>query len=93
MRTVWLVALLGLGCCYLVNAVPNQALYPFGDDYGDTRLEVEDDVSSSEVILETPMAFYDNRYRTVYVSPTSILLFHFWQSNLCRHFQDRFYCI
>jgi hypothetical protein len=43
-------------------------LYPFGTQHGDIRMDVGDDISSNEVHLETPIAFYDDYFPSLYVS-------------------------
>ena len=46
----------------------SQQLLPFGTDYLDVRLPAEDDVSSDEISLQTPIVFYDTVYESIYVS-------------------------
>jgi len=53
-----------------ITAIDRRQLFPFGAAQGDTRMEVGDDLSSSEVQLRTPIVFYDDLYSSLYVSAT-----------------------
>ncbi len=53
--------------------MPKQAFFPFGQEHGDKRLPVGDDISSEEVQLKTPISFYDETFSSLYVS---ILVLH-----------------
>ena len=68
LRTV----LLGVCMCVCgwrdVAAIPRERLYPFGSDHGDSRLEEADDISSTEIALNVPVAFYDDVFYSIYVS-------------------------
>ena len=43
-------------------------LFPFGVQHDDHRLDVGDDISSEEIMLETQIAFYDNYFDSIFVS-------------------------
>lgn len=57
----------------LTSALRREDFYPFGEEQGDQRLPIGDDENSPEFQLETPIAFFDYRYRSIYVS---ILIFY-----------------
>lgn len=69
--SVFLVGILGSGCLGLRS----EDLYPYGTPQGDRRVVVEDDGSSPEVQLNTTIAFYDERFRSVYVNLNGFLSF------------------
>jgi len=50
-------------------------LYPKGQEHGDSKLAVGDDVSSNEVQLEIPIAFYDDYYPSIFVNTNGLLSF------------------
>ena len=60
-----LLMLLHLHC---ITAIDRRELFPFGAPQGDDRLDVGDDVSSSEVQLRTRVVFYDDFFSSLYVS-------------------------
>jgi len=60
-----LLMLLHLHC---ITAIDRRQLFPFGAPQGDDRLDVGDDISSSEVQLTTPIVFYDDYFSSLYVS-------------------------
>ncbi|KAK6191563.1 hypothetical protein SNE40_003218 [Patella caerulea] len=60
---------------HLVHGVPLKLFYPYGQKAGDEVLPVGDDLSSDEFSLNTPIAFYENYYRTVYVNVNGHLSF------------------
>jgi len=62
---VLLLLLLHLNC---ITAIDRLQLFPFGATQGDDRLDVGDDISSSEVQLSTPIVFYDDYFSSLYVS-------------------------
>lgn len=87
-RRLSIIQLMGTGSCLAalwgVLALSSasmgltvEELYPFGSQQGDRRLAVEDDVSSPEFFLNTSIAFYDDRFDSLYVSllHLSLLLF------------------
>lgn len=43
-------------------------LYSFGDEVGDERLEIGDDVSSASISLQVPLTFYEQQFSNIYVS-------------------------
>lgn len=49
-------------------AVPFSLFFPSGEDRGDRVLRAGDDVSSDEIALQTPIAYYDDRYSSIFVS-------------------------
>jgi len=56
-------------------AIHSQDLYPFGTEHGDERLPIGDDEHSSEFQLSTPIAFYDYRYRSLYINTNGVISF------------------
>ena len=67
----------GLECCIGVllmlqlhhtTAIDRLQLFPFGAPQGDERMDVGDDVSSSEIQLRTRIVFYDDVFSSLYVS-------------------------
>jgi len=62
------VAVLLLSHLHCIAAIDRLQLFPFGATQGDARLDVGDDVSSSEVQLRTPIVFYDDIFSSLYVS-------------------------
>lgn len=52
-----------------------EELYPFGSQQGDRRLAVEDDLSSPEFFLNTSIAFYDERFTSLYVNLNGFVSF------------------
>lgn len=72
LRLVHFVVL--LGCSWQGGwALPRDKLFPFGTEQGDKRLEQADDVSSTEIPLNIPVAFYDQIYYSIFVSiPVSL---------------------
>lgn len=51
-----------------VTAIDRSELFPFGSDSEDSTLTQADDVSSGEIKLAVPVAFYDSLYQSIYVS-------------------------
>lgn len=49
-------------------AVSRDFLYPHGRGVPDQLLPPQDDVSSPEIFLKTPIVFYDEQYYSIYVS-------------------------
>ena len=49
-------------------AVPIETFYEFGDLAGDARLTLGTDAVSERIDLNTSIAFYDQVYRSAYVS-------------------------
>ena len=49
-------------------AIDRSDLFPFGNEMEDTTLKASDDVSSGEIKLALPIAFYDQLYQRIYVS-------------------------
>lgn len=56
-------------CC--VNSVPLSLFYEFGPESGDSVLPAGDDLSSSEIQLLTPVAFFDQVHPSIFVSKIS----------------------
>jgi hypothetical protein len=54
-----------LGC---ISAVPFSLFFPSGEGRGDTILQTGDDISTNEIPLNTPIAYYDGTYSSIYVS-------------------------
>ena len=52
-------------------AIDRRQLFPFGATQGDMRMDVGDDISSSEVQLRTRIVFYDDSFSSLYVSVNS----------------------
>ena len=52
------------------QSLRKEEFYPFGDEQNDLRLTLGDDVSSEEIHLNTPVAFYDSYIPSLYVSKT-----------------------
>ena len=54
----------------LSNGLFVSQLYPFGSQNGDIELpaQIEEDVSSSEIRLNTPVKFFDREYKSIFVS-------------------------
>lgn len=65
MRSTLLPLLLFLG---LTSALQRGFLYPHGRGVPDQILPPQDDVSSPEVFLKTPIVFYNDVYTSVFVS-------------------------
>lgn len=62
--------------CYLIfncNAITKDQLYPFGIQDDHLRQD-SDDVSSPEVQLSIPIVFYENIYKSIFVSIAFIWL-------------------
>ncbi|ESO97555.1 hypothetical protein LOTGIDRAFT_208735 [Lottia gigantea] len=60
----------------LVHGVPLRLFYSYGENArNNVTLNVGDDVSSDEVTLNTPIAFYENYYRNVYINVNGHLSF------------------
>ena len=70
---------LGLGVLFHVvgklQAITKNDLYPYGVQQGDERLQVGDDISSSEVQLVVPISFYERLHTSLYVSTMIITIF------------------
>jgi nidogen (entactin) len=64
---MWRVILI-VSWATLALCVTRQGLFPFGDNQGDKRLPVGDDISSEEIQLKTPVAFYDSLYNSIFVN-------------------------
>jgi len=62
-----LLLILG-GSISIVAGLNRVELYPFGTVQGDQRLPVGDDVSSADIYLRTPVAFYGEMFTSLYVS-------------------------
>lgn len=56
-------------------AVPFSLFFPSGEDRGDRVLRAGDDVSSDEIALQTPIAYYDDRYSSIFVNNNGHLSF------------------
>ena len=50
------------------EAITKQDLYTYGVEHEDRRLQVGDDISSSEVQLVVPISFYERLHTSLYVS-------------------------
>jgi hypothetical protein len=48
--------------------VPFSLFFPSGEGRGDTILQTGDDISTNEIPLNTPIAYYDGTYSSIYVS-------------------------
>ena len=61
---------LGLTVCLFGNlhAISKQELFPYGIQLGDERLQVGDDISSSEIQLDVPVVFYESFQNSIFVS-------------------------
>lgn len=65
-----------------LDAITKIDLYPYGEPQGDERLQVGDDISSSEIQLVVPISFYERLHTSLYVSKYAysyllLLLFFF----------------
>ncbi len=64
--------LLGLGLMVFLTgnleAISKQDLFPYGIQLGDERLQVGDDISSSEIQLNVPVVFYESFHNSIFVS-------------------------
>ncbi|XP_053375002.1 nidogen-1-like [Mercenaria mercenaria] len=69
---VFLFLCVSINC---VTSVPLRLFYPYGASRGDTSLRSEDDVSSPEIQLETPVHFYDGFYTSLFVNSNGHLSF------------------
>ncbi|XP_064599623.1 nidogen-1-like isoform X3 [Liolophura sinensis] len=71
-------------CC--VNSVPLSLFYEFGPESGDSALPAGDDLSSSEIQLLTPVAFFDQIHPSIFVNLNGHLSFEtelpVYQANL-----------
>ncbi|XP_075224050.1 nidogen isoform X2 [Lycorma delicatula] len=66
--------LLWLLCCGALEAVPLGEFYPHGTDL-DSSLPKDDDVSSPEFVLKTPIRFFGEVYNSIYINNNGILSF------------------
>ncbi|ELT91752.1 hypothetical protein CAPTEDRAFT_173985 [Capitella teleta] len=55
-------------CVGISHGLSRDKLFPFGADHGDRRLEQGDDISSTEIALNIPVAFYDQVYYSIFVN-------------------------
>ena len=55
-------------CIGLSHGLSRDDLFPFGEDHGDKRLDPGDDISSTEIALNIPVAFYDQVHYSIFVS-------------------------
>ncbi|KAL0266614.1 UNVERIFIED_CONTAM: hypothetical protein PYX00_009108 [Menopon gallinae] len=70
-RILWTAAVLAGAAL----AVPKSFLYPHGRGVPDELLPPQDDVSSPEIFLKTPIVFYDEQYYSIYINSNGILSF------------------
>jgi nidogen (entactin) len=80
--------LLALAAPAAVSGLARPELFPFGptDAPDDEALPIGDDVSTSEVPLSTPIAFYGDRVDSIYINTNGLLTFDSelprWKSDL-----------
>lgn len=63
----------------LAEALQRGFLYPHGRGVPDKILPPQDDVSSPELFLRTPIVFYGEVYNSIYVSNESFIWLSRWQ--------------
>uniref|UniRef100_T1JGD6 Nidogen n=1 Tax=Strigamia maritima TaxID=126957 RepID=T1JGD6_STRMM len=51
-------------------------IFPFGPDIGDIQLDTQDDISSSELYLDTPIIFYETPHSSVYINSNGLISFY-----------------
>ncbi|WAR19053.1 NDG-like protein [Mya arenaria] len=73
--SVCALGLLIWACLGLVAPVPLRLFYPYGSSRGDETLSNEDDISSPEVQLTTPIHYYDGFYTSIYVNSNGHVTF------------------
>ena len=55
-------------CGTHVSGVPLAEFYPYGSGAGDSLLHLNDDQSSSRVVLPSPFLFFDRDHDSLFVS-------------------------
>ena len=65
---MFLHLLLWVLCLGLAVSVPLRLFYPYGDSRNDEVLRPDDDHSSTEIQLRTPINFFDNLFTSIFVS-------------------------
>ena len=55
-------------CLPLHSALSQEIMYPYGPTYRDLETPKMDDGSSTEIIILMPFIFFNNPYRSIYVS-------------------------
>lgn len=72
---MFLHLLLWVLCLGLVVSVPLRLFYPYGDSRNDEVLRTNDDHSSTEIQLRTPINFFDNLFTSIFVNSNGHLSF------------------
>ena len=83
-----LLALVAAGGC---QGLPSSRLYGYGEGWLDQRLPAADEVASAEFHLRTPVVFYGQRYKSLFVS-TALTLFNSELDNFFNTFESLQVC-
>ncbi|KAI0241926.1 Nidogen-2 [Lamellibrachia satsuma] len=86
MRWLWTSGLLLVVWTVVARSFSRTELYPFGDDQGDSRLVIADDVSSDRVQLVRAITYFGHRYSSIYVNLNGVLTF---KNGLLRYRSDK----